>query len=131
MRHSRQDGGVTGGQRRRRVIGILGFTMVLLVALALVGGLGAAASSSGKAAKSVARASAKEGPKNAVNTPAQDQYKPKCNSGRGNLSETGNGSRSTDSSTLINPHTGGQGPGSAPTDDCDPGNSGSHNSGGD
>jgi hypothetical protein len=110
----------------------VGFTLVLLVALALVGGLGAAASSSGKAAKNLTRAAGKaDKVATAVNTPAQDQYKPKCNSGRGNLSETGTGNRSTNSGTLINPHTGGQGPGSSPTDDCDPGNSGSHNSGGD
>ena len=54
-----------------------------------------------------------------------------CNSGRGNLSETDTGTHQTNSSTLINPHTGGTGPGTAPTDDCDPGNSGPHNAGGD
>jgi hypothetical protein len=62
-------------------------------------------------------------------SPANDQYK--CNAGRGNLSETESGTHQTDSDTLINPHTGGTGPGTAPTDDCDPGNSGPHNSGGD
>lgn len=65
------------------------------------------------------------------NTPADDEYKQKCNSGRGNLSETDSGTHQTDSSTLINPHDGGTGPGDQPTDDCDPGNSGPHNSGGD
>jgi hypothetical protein len=67
------------------------------------------------------------------NTPADDQYvvKVKCNSGRGNLSETNLGTHQTNSNTLINPHTGGTGPGLSPTDDCDPGNSGPHNSGGD
>lgn len=62
-----------------------------------------------------------------------------CNSGRGNLSETDTGSHQTNSDTLINPHIPhggnphflGLGPGSSPTDDCDPGNSGPHNAGGD
>jgi hypothetical protein len=67
----------------------------------------------------------------ASNTPAEDEYKEKCNSGRGNLSETESGTHQEDSSTLINPHEGGTGPGTSPTDDCDPGNSGPHNSGGD
>ena len=48
--------------------------------------------------------------------------KPKCNSGRGNGSE-GN------SSQLIQPGTGSRG--TSPTVDCDPGNSGAKNSGGD
>lgn len=63
-------------------------------------------------------------------SPSQQQYE-KCNSGRGNLSETESGTHQTDSDTLINPHEGGQGPGDSPTDDCDPGNSGAVNSGGD
>ena len=63
-------------------------------------------------------------------TPAERQYE-KCNSGRGNLSETESGTRQTDSDTLINPHEGGRGPGDYPTDDCDPGNSGGVNRGGD
>jgi hypothetical protein len=57
-----------------------------------------------------------------------------CNSGRGNLSETDTGTHQTNSNTLINPHIpshGGLGPGDTPTDDCDPGNSGSVNHGGD
>jgi hypothetical protein len=73
-----------------------------------------------------------------------------CNSGRGNLSETDLGSHQTNSDTLINPHEPhgngnphisgnphgnphflGLGPGDSPTDDCDPGNSGPHNAGGD
>lgn len=49
-----------------------------------------------------------------------------CNSGRGNGPE-GN----DNSSTYINPHAGGRGPGPYPTDDCDPGNSGGKNRGGD
>jgi hypothetical protein len=56
---------------------------------------------------------------------------PKSNSGRGNLSETGTGTRQSNSSTLKNPHEGETGPGDHPTDDYDPGNSGSHNRGGD
>jgi hypothetical protein len=55
-----------------------------------------------------------------------------CNSGRGNLSETDTGSYQTNSSTLIDPHTTtAGGPGDSPTGDCDPGNSGPVNSGGD
>lgn len=63
----------------------------------------------------------------ASNTPAEGEYKDKSN----NLSETDSGTHQTDSSTLINPHEGGTGPGTSPTDDCDPGNSGPHDSGGD
>jgi hypothetical protein len=55
-------------------------------------------------------------------TPAEDQYK--CNSGRGNGSEG-------DPSQLVDPHAGETGPGIAPTVDCDPGNSGNVNRGGD
>ncbi len=49
----------------------------------------------------------------------------KCNSGRGNLSEGPNGGQ------FVNPHTGGSGPGEFATVDCDPGNSGAKNRGGD
>jgi hypothetical protein len=49
---------------------------------------------------------------------------PGCNSGRGNLSEDF-------SVNLVNPHIGGTGPGIVGTLDCDPGNSGAVNSGGD
>lgn len=49
-----------------------------------------------------------------------------CNAGRGNGPEPGPGS-----STWIDPHSGGRGPGSSPSGDCDPGNSGGHNAGGD
>ncbi len=55
-------------------------------------------------------------------TSGQDQYA--CNSGRGN------GSEGPDTQ-LIDPHSGGTGPGITPTVDCDPGNSGGVNSGGD
>jgi hypothetical protein len=49
-----------------------------------------------------------------------------CNSGRGNGSEGNPGQ-------LIDPHNGGRGPGTFPTlaDECDPGNSGAKNRGGD
>ncbi|HEU0072953.1 MAG TPA: hypothetical protein VFS30_03010 [Dehalococcoidia bacterium] len=47
-----------------------------------------------------------------------------CNSGRGNYSEG-------DNSLLVSPHHGGTGPGTVGTVDCDPGNSGIHNRGGD
>jgi hypothetical protein len=48
----------------------------------------------------------------------------KCNSGRGNSSDT-------NTVQLINPHAGGNGPGVFATVDCDPGNSGAVNRGGD
>ena len=57
-------------------------------------------------------------------TPAQDQYEENCNSGRGNSSET-------DTTQLVDPHSGGTGPGIVGTVDCDPGNSEDVNSGGD
>ncbi len=50
----------------------------------------------------------------------------RCNSGRGNLSENVVGI-----DKLVNPHLGETGPGDPPTTDCDPGNSGGVNSGGD
>jgi hypothetical protein len=59
------------------------------------------------------------------------EHKAKSNSGRGNLSETGTGTRQSDSSTLKNPHAGETGPGASPTGDRDPGNSGAKNRGGD
>ena len=49
----------------------------------------------------------------------------KCNSGRGNLSDGPNGGQ------FVNPHTGGSGSGEFATVDCDPGNSGAKNRGGD
>jgi hypothetical protein len=55
-------------------------------------------------------------------TSGNDQYA--CNSGRGN------GSDGSDVQ-LIDPHAGGTGTGISPTVDCDPGNSGNVNSGGD
>jgi hypothetical protein len=111
-----------------------GLTMVLFVALAAVGGIGYAATAPAKAVHAVVAAvSSDNGTTLIQQSPACDQYVTKANSGRGNLSETSSGSGSTDSSTLINPHLGNTalGPGDYPTDDCDPGNSGAHNRGGD
>ena len=111
-----------------------GLTMVLFVALAAVGGIGYAAAAPAKAVHAVVAAvSSDNGTTLIQQSPACDQYVTKANSGRGNLSETSSGSGSTDSSTLINPHLGNTalGPGDYPTDDCDPGNSGAHNRGGD
>jgi hypothetical protein len=111
-----------------------GLTVMLLVALAAVGGIGYAAAAPAKAVGAVVAAvSGDEGTTLIQQSPACDQYVAKANSGRGNLSETSSGPRSTDSSTLINPHLGNTalGPGDFPTDDCDPGNSGSVNRGGD
>lgn len=115
----------------RRMGLALAVSLLALVALASVGGIGTAASG-GKSAIAVVKKAVKiesaKAPKvkQVKRSAAQDQYeeKEKCNSGRGNLSEGSN-------AQLINPHTGGQGPGIVPTVDCDPGNSGSHNRGGD
>jgi hypothetical protein len=109
-------------------------TLGLLLSLASVGGLGYAASGPKEAAKAVERLVTPESNKpvrTVKQSPASHQYRVKCNSGRGNLSETENGTRQTDSETLKNPHTGARGPGKFPTDDCDPGNSGPQNRGGD
>jgi hypothetical protein len=99
----------------------------MLGAVAATGGIGQAAA----AMKSVVNTVSGGGAGVVNNSPAHDQYK--CNSGRGNWSETDSGPRSMDSDTLIDPHAGNTalGPGDFPTDDCDPGNSGSHNRGGD
>jgi len=111
-----------------------GLTVMLFVALAAMGGIGYAAAAPAKAVKAVVSAvSGDDGTTLIQQSPACDQYVTKANAGRGNLSETGSGQRSTDSDTLINPHLGNTalGPGDFPTDDCDPGNSGAHNRGGD
>ena len=111
-----------------------GLTMALVVALSAVGGIGYAAAAPAKAVKAVVSAvSRDDGPTVIQDSPACVQYVAHANSGRGNLSETESGSGSTDSDTLINPHVGDTalGPGDVPTDDCDPGNSGAHNRGGD
>jgi hypothetical protein len=49
-----------------------------------------------------------------------------CNAGRGNGPEPGGSS-----SSFVDPRDGGRGPGPFPTGDCDPGNSGPVNRGGD
>jgi hypothetical protein len=111
-----------------------GLTVTLFVALSAVGGIGYAATAPATAVKAVVSAvSGDNGTTLIQQSPACDQYVTKANSGRGNLSETNSGPRSTDSDTLINPHLGNTalGPGDFPTDDCDPGNSGAHNRGGD
>jgi hypothetical protein len=104
--------------------------MVMLAAVASMGGIAQAASAVKAVVSTVTGSS---GGTVVNNSPAKDQYGVKCNSGRGNLSETESGPRSTDSDTLINPHLGNTalGPGDFPTDDCDPGNSGPQNRGGD
>jgi|tagenome__1003787_1003787.scaffolds.fasta_scaffold20928092_3 hypothetical protein len=121
------------GPRRVMRVG-LAFAVTVLVAAALAG-VGAAtygASASTHAVKAVHGLAKTHTARHVVhNSPAHDQYGQKCNSGRGNWSETDQGSRSHNSKTLIDPHNGGRGPGSTPTDDCDPGNSGPHNHGGD
>jgi hypothetical protein len=101
----------------------------MLGAVAAMGGVGQAAA----AVTAVVSTVTGGGPTVIQQSPACDQYGVKANSGRGNLSETASGPRSTDSETLINPHLGNTalGPGDFPTDDCDPGNSGAVNRGGD
>ena len=121
------------GQRGRRsslrLAFVGGLTAVMLAAVASAGGIGKAAA----AVKAVVNTVTANSPAVIQQSPACDQYGVKANSGRGNLSETASGPRSTDSATLINPHLGNTalGPGDFPTDDCDPGNSGPHNRGGD
>ena len=118
---------------RRTAVAVV-LTAALVATLAAVGAIGYAANASTHAAKAVdAAVKTHHVRRIAHGSPAQDQYAQKqhCNSGRGNWSETSSGSRSHDSKTLIDPHNGGTGPGSTPTDDCDPGNSGPHNHGGD
>ena len=113
-------------------------TGTLVVMLAASGGIGYAASSS-KSALAVVKRVVGPAKKKGSDLPvarkssAADQYKLKCNSGRGNGSEyPPNTTRDTTrSSTLVDPHAGERGPGPRPTDDCDPGNSGPNNRGGD
>lgn len=124
------------GHSRRsfRLAFAVGLTAALLVALSAVGGIGYAAAAPAHAVKAVVSAvKGDDGVTLIQQSPACVQYVTHANSGRGNLSETASGSGSTDSDTLINPHLGNTalGPGEFPTDDCDPGNSGAHNRGGD
>ena len=124
---------IRGGPVRRsslRLAFVGGLTVVMLAAVASMGGIAQAAS----AVKAVVSTVTGTDSVTVIqHSPAYDQYGVKCNSGRGNLSETESGPRSTDSDTLINPHLGNTalGPGDFPTDDCDPGNSGPQNRGGD
>lgn len=123
--------------RPRTSHGVLRTVLVTTAAAVLMLSLSSfalSAAGKGNPISSVVRVIGSLGPTNHNNnhnpTPAEHQYE-KCNSGRGNLSETESGTRQTDSNTLINPHEGGRGPGEFPTDDCDPGNSGDVNRGGD
>jgi hypothetical protein len=128
-------GMVVEGRRRRtralRPVLALGLSMVLILAVAAFGGVGAAAAP-GNAVKNLLTNIVGHQDVNIIHhSPASDEYGQKCNSGRGNLSETETGNHQTNSDTLINPHEGGTGPGMSPSGDCDPGNSGAVNSGGD
>jgi hypothetical protein len=122
---------------RRRYRGLalaVALTAAVVVALSAVGAVGYAATASTRFVQAVGSLTQTHHTQRIEHhSPADDQYgeKQHCNSGRGNWSETSNGSRSHDSTTLIDPHNGGSGPGNTPTDDCDPGNSGPHNHGGD
>jgi hypothetical protein len=123
---------IRGHRGRRgslRLVFVGGLTALMLAAVASTGGIAKAASAVQAVVTTVTGNSATV----IQHSPANDQYGVKCNSGRGNLSETESGPRSTDSDTLINPHLGNTalGPGDFPTDDCDPGNSGPQNRGGD
>jgi hypothetical protein len=126
--------GRTSSRKSLRLAFAGGLTVVLFTALAAVGGIGYAAAAPARAVQAVVSVVKSDSGATLIQqSPACDQYVTKANSGRGNLSETSSGPRSTDSSTLINPHLGNTalGPGDYPTDDCDPGNSGSVNRGGD
>lgn len=115
--------------RRLAVAAVL--SGIAVVALAATGGMTQATAASQSVSKIVKKAfvskPAKSPQLNRVsNSAAKDQYgeKKKCNSGRGNGSEG-------DDSQLVDPHAGETGPGEYPTLDCDPGNSGGKNRGGD
>ena len=123
-----------GGQERassvrsRLAVAIV-LSVLALSALATTGGIAQAMTAPQSVAKIVKKVVASDSQvkvKKVKKSAASDQYgeKPKCNSGRGNNSEGANGQ-------LIDPHNGGSGPGESPTLDCDPGNSGSNNNGGD
>ena len=120
---------VRGTGRRLAVAAVL--TVIALVGLAATGGM-SQASSAPQSVSKIVKTAFKSKPAKAQkltrvsNSAANNQYgeKPKCNSGRGNGSEG-------DPSQLIDPHAGGTGPGTYPTLDCDPGNSGGKNRGGD
>lgn len=117
----------SSSSRPRLVVGVA-LSVVALASLAASGGLSQATAAPVSVAKIVKNvvSNKKDKPAKATKTAANDQYVPrvKCNSGRGNGSEGPNGQ-------LIDPHNGGTGPGVFPTIDCDPGNSGPQNRGGD
>lgn len=125
----RGSGRSSSAVRRLGVAAVL--SVIAVVALAATGGMTQAAVAPQSVSKIVKKAfvskPAKSPQLNRVsNSAANDQYddKEKCNSGRGNGSEG-------DDSQLVDPHAGGTGPGETPTLDCDPGNSGGVNHGGD
>ena len=124
-------------RRPRAVAAAAGLTIGLAAAVAGVGGVGYAAAAPKAALDVVVRAfgpskASLNGMPIATRSAARDQYGGKCNSGRGNGSEYPPETRNTTRSrTLVNPHEGERGPGPYPTDDCDPGNSGAKNRGGD
>jgi hypothetical protein len=100
-----------GKEPRRRLASVVrGLVLATVACVLAVGALAAT--------HAIAKPSAK------APSSAQDQYGNKCNSGRGNGSEGSN-------AQLVDPHAGGSGPGVVPTVDCDPGNSGGVNRGGD
>jgi hypothetical protein len=120
---------VSGSKHSRvgRVAVAIVLTIAALAALAATGAVTqstAAPKSVAKVVKKLVTPSSSPEAKVVQTSAAQDQYAENCNSGRGNGSEG-------DSSQLIDPHSGGTGPGQTPTVDCDPGNSGGVNSGGD
>lgn len=127
-------GSVRGSGRSssvRRLTMAVVLSLVAFVALAATGGMTQATAAPQSVIEIVKKAFVNKPanpPKlNSVsNSAAKNQYgeKQKCNSGRGNGSEG-------DNSQLIDPHAGGRGPGTYPTLDCDPGNSGAKNRGGD
>lgn len=117
---------VRGAGRRLVVAAVV--SAIAVVALAATGGMSQASSAPQSVSKIVKTAfKSKPAKVNTVSkSAAKDQYgeKEKCNSGRGNLSEGSD-------AKLKNPHEGATGPGNPPTVDCDPGNSGPKNHGGD
>jgi hypothetical protein len=111
----------------RRIALAIVLSLAALIALSAAGGVTqstAAPQSVATVVKNLVTHSSSSIAKTVHSSAAQDQYAEKCNSGRGNGSEG-------DSSQLIDPHNGGTGPGQTPTVDCDPGNSGGVNHGGD
>jgi hypothetical protein len=111
----------------RLAVGVA-LSLVAMLALAATGGLTQAMASPSSVAKIVTKGLQSEKKSSfttVTKSAATDQYdEQQCNSGRGNGSEG-------DDSQLTDPHAGETGPGETPTVDCDPGNSGDQNHGGD